>query len=97
MGHLERVSFSMFQPTRENLDLHSVAAVNERARDRRLRFQLPSFRFASYRNSMYCELSVRQTEKRSHRAAFGILFYIVKLVFDRFFPLSSVHSHSFKC
>lgn len=42
---------SFSQPTRENLDLHLVP-VNERnaARDRRLRFQLPSFRFASYRN-----------------------------------------------
>ena len=42
---------SFSQPTRENLDLHLVP-VNEQnaARDRRLRFQLPSFRFASYRN-----------------------------------------------
>lgn len=37
--------------------------MNETPRDRRLRFQLPSFRFASYRNSIcIVRLSVSQTE-----------------------------------
>lgn len=92
-----------------NLDLHFNCQVNERSlapqftiictKDRRLRFQLPSFRFASYRNSIYtlCELSVSPNNNNNKKKRGRISkpytftqyshFYSLKLVLFSFFFL----------
>lgn len=93
-----------------NLDLHFNCQVNERndrarAKDRRLRFQLPSFRFASYRNPMCACVNCRlvQTEKntvasatRTHiHTVFSFLFTqtgFVECVFSLVFALVSLFS-----
>lgn len=103
------LSLFLFQASkqRSNLDLHSIAGWINATRDRRLRFQLPSFRFASYWNSMcIVELSVSQTEKRSHRwsnkptnacntfQVFSFLFFGTGMVFKLFLHfLIAVHSN----